>query len=280
MNKILVLGASGLLGRVLVDFFKQKNNLVGAVSRKPIGYTEKNITAYVASILDCISLDSIIKEYDVIINCTGQITSPINQCLLLNTDGIANIVDAVAKYNKKLIHISSVSVYGTADYVNEDSNVNPETSYGSMKYFSDYLVEARLTNYTILRVSNLFGRNQKKGVINYVIKSYLSNKKDLYFNNNGDLKRYYLHVEDFALIIHEVMSRDIVGLYNVVGKDQLTIKELVAKLGSILDFKFNVNYTDIPSVENIERIDTGKIDNLINQNYKTDIENFIVDLRI
>ncbi len=279
-KKILILGSSGLLGQTLVDFFKQKNYLIGVVSRKPIEYMGKNITIYAVNILDAKLLEPIIEEYDVIINCTGQITNPINQCLLLNTKGITNIIDAVKKYNKKLVHVSSISVYGTADYVNEDSDLNPETPYGSMKYFSDYLIETNLTNYTILRVSNLFGKNQKKGIINYLTKSYLSDENDLYFNNDGSLKRYYLNIEDFTLIVNEVMKREMIGIYNIVGKDQLTIKELVAKFEDILNYKFNVNYIDTPSIENIETIDTSKIDALINRNYKVGIESFIWDLKI
>ncbi|MEA1893582.1 MAG: NAD(P)-dependent oxidoreductase [Campylobacterota bacterium] len=277
-SKILILGSSGLLGQTLVEFFKQKNYSIGILSRKPMKYIEKNITAYAVNILDEKLLEPVIKEYDVIINCTGQITDPINQCLLLNTKGTTNIINAVKKSNKKLIHISSVSVYGTAEYVEEDSDLNPETPYGSMKSFSDYLIETNLTNYTILRVSNLFGKNQEKGIINYLTKSYLLDEKNLYFNNDGSLKRYYINIEDFALIVNEVMEQKIVGIYNIVGKDQLTIKELVAKFENILNYKYSVNYANTSSIENIETIDTNKIDTLIHQNFKTSIESFIKDL--
>lgn len=279
-NKILILGASGLLGQTLVEFFKQKNYLIGVASRKPIEYIEKNITTYFVNILDPGLLEPIIKEYDIIINCTGQITNPINQCLLLNTKGINNIIDAVKRFNKKLIHISSISVYGTSNYVSEDSTLNPETPYASMKYFADYLIETYLANYTILRVSNLFGKNQEKGIVNYLTKSYLSDNNDLYFNNDGTLKRYYLNIEDLTFIISEVMEKEILGIYNIIGKDQLTIKELVSKFENILNYKFNATYADTPAIENIETIDTSKMDSLINQNHKNSIESYIKGLKI
>ncbi len=161
-KKILILGASGLLGQSLVDLFKEKEYVIGALSRNSLEYTDKNINIYNIDILDYLLLEEVIKEYDIIVNCTGQITNPINQCLLLNTSGITNIINAVEKYNKKFIHISSVSVYGSTEYASEVSKLNPETPYATMKYFSDYLIEQRLKNYAILRVSNLFGKNQQK----------------------------------------------------------------------------------------------------------------------
>lgn len=278
-SKILILGASGLLGQTLVELFKKEKYLIGVASRKPVEYTETNIIKYSVDILDLVSLESIVKEFDVIINCTGQITNPINQCLLLNTQGITNIINTVKKFDKKLIHISSVSVYGTANYVKENSELNPETPYGSMKCFSDYLIESNLKNYAILRVSNLFGKNQEKGIINYLTKSYLSNKKDLYFNNDGSLKRYYLNIEDLALIIIEVLNKDILGIYNIIGEKKFTIKELVTKFENILDYKFNVKYMDVSSLENIETIDDSKLSALINQNKKISVEKYIKDLK-
>ncbi|NQY23164.1 MAG: NAD-dependent epimerase/dehydratase family protein [Campylobacteraceae bacterium] len=278
-KKILILGASGLLGQSLVDLFKEKEYVIGALSRNSLEYTDKNINIYNIDILDYLLLEEVIKEYDIIVNCTGQITNPINQCLLLNTSGITNIINAVEKYNKKFIHISSVSVYGSTEYASEVSKLNPETPYATMKYFSDYLIEQRLKNYAILRVSNLFGKNQQKGIINYLTKSYLNNTYKLDFNNNGTLKRYYLHIEDFVSTIDKIIQKDIKGIYNIIGTDQLTIKELVLMFEVILNIKFNIDYTDDISLENIENIDCNKINTQILLDYKINVEKYIKGLK-
>lgn len=279
-NKILILGASGLLGQALLEFFKQKNYEIGAISRNPIECIEKNITTHAVNILDGILLESIIKEYDIVLNCTGQITNPINECYLLNTKGISNIINAVKKFDKRLIHISSVSVYGSADYVNEDSDLNPETPYASMKCFSDYLIQSNLTNFTILRVSNLYGKNQKKGIMNYLTKSYLSNENNLYFNNDGNLKRYYLYIEDLAFIIQEILNKNVAGIYNIASKDQFTIRELVFKFENILNHKFYTTYANVPSNENISTINSAKLASILNQNHQVHVEQYIKGIKI
>lgn len=279
MNKILILGASGLLGQALVEFLTSKNYTIGVISREVVYHEDSGIKVYAINILDYDSLESVIKEYGTIINCTGQVSNPINECLLTNTKGINNIVKAVKKYDKKLIHISSVSVYGTAEYVNEDSALNPQTPYGSSKCFSEFLIQSDLDKYTILRVSNLFGINQKKGIINYLTESYLADAPNVHFNNNGDLKRYYIHTEDTACIIEKIMSKDITGIYNIIGAELLSIKNLVEKFESILDYKFQVAYTNSLPLENIDIIDDSKIKKLIKQEYKMDITKYIKNLR-
>ena len=277
-NKVLILGASGLLGQTLVELFKDKNYNIGTFSRNSLEYRDANIKLYTGDILDYEVLEKVVKKYDIIINCTGQITNPVNQCLILNTRGISNIIRAIKKYSKKLIHISSMSIYGTSNYVNEESNLNPETPYATMKSFSDYLIKEQLTDYTILRVSNLFGKNQKKGIINYLTKSYLSNTKDLYFNNNGNLKRYYLHIEDLSILIDKIIQKEIQGIYNIIGENQLTIKELILMFEEIMNYKFNVSYQEVSSLENIENADCSKLNNHIIVEYKINMKKYITGL--
>ena len=88
MNNVLVLGASGLLGQAIVKQFQSQDYKVGALSRGVDNSSSDLVKKYCANILNYNQIDSIISEYDVIINCTGQITNPINQCLVQNTNGI------------------------------------------------------------------------------------------------------------------------------------------------------------------------------------------------
>ena len=280
MSSILILGASGLLGRTLVDFFKDKNHTIGVLSRNPIHYTEQKIEVHSVDILDYNSLDSVIQKYETIINCTGQITKPINLSLLQNTDGISNIVKSVKKHDKRLIHISSVAVYGEAEYVDEESPLNPQTPYGSFKYFSEYIVKNTLEKYSILRVSNLFGKHQEKGIVNYLTKSYLNNTPNVHFNNDGSLKRYYLHIKDLSSTISEILEKNINGTYNIIGKECLSIKELVHMFEEILEYKYYVEYSKDSAIENIDTIDNSKIKSITDSTYKVDMTRYIEELKL
>jgi nucleoside-diphosphate-sugar epimerase len=280
MNSVLILGASGFLGQALVLRFLSQGYKVGALSRRPYDSSSNLVKKYYADILNYNEIDPIISIYDIVVNCTGQITSPINQCLIQNTDGIKNIVKSVKQHNKKLLHISSVSVYGSSSCVNEDSQLNPETVYAGIKCFSECIIDAELENYIILRVSNLYGESQSKGVIHYLTKEYLSNNNILRFDNNGELCRFYLDINDLANIINLIVDKgNIYGVFNVIGPCQLTIKELVSKFESILDCRYNVEYQNRSPLENIEKVDNSKISSIIKLNYQGSVDKYIKSIK-
>ena len=151
MNKVLIIGGSGLLGQSLVEYFVSNNFQVGALSRH-CNSQGRRFSNYAVDVLDYENLELVVAQYDVIINCIGQITNPIHECVSLNTKGITNIIDAVKKNGNYLIHLSTIAVYGSSSMVNEKSAVDPESVYGSFKYFAEYQIKQNLTNY----VNNIF----------------------------------------------------------------------------------------------------------------------------
>ena len=113
----------------------------------------------------------------------------------LNTKGIDNIIDFVKKNDLNFFQVSTISVYGSSiDEVNEESKLNPETSYGSLKAMAEYLIQNKLSKdkFSIIRLSNLYGDQQPKGVLAYLLRS-LKQNDDIFFNNDGLLKRYFLN---------------------------------------------------------------------------------------
>jgi nucleoside-diphosphate-sugar epimerase len=277
MNKILILGASGLLGESLVDYLLPRNFQIGALSRN---YNKKKdgLNIHTVDVLDYESLETVVGKYDVVINCIGQITNPINGCITLNTKGIENIIHAVKKSEVYLIHLSTVSVYGSSLSVSEESPVNPESVYGSIKYFSEYQISQSLTNYVILRISNLYGKGQVKGILGYILRSFYNNERKLSFDNNGSLKRYYLHIDDLSSIIELTITKKINGVYNIIGNDFLTIKQLVSLCEKTLNYSFDAQYNSNQPIENIENIENIKLIKKINYSLNNDIEKYLQGL--
>lgn len=259
MNKVLILGGSGLLGSSLASYFLKRKFQVGILSRTISNYKNNNVKSYQVDILEYKDLEQIFREYDVVINCIGQITKPSGLCLQLNTKGIDKIIKAVRLSGIHLIHISTVSVYGTSKIANEENELNPESIYGAIKCFAEFQIKQNLENYVILRVSNLFGITQTKGILAYILRTYKNREKDLYFDNKGTLKRHYLHVDDLSIIIGRVLDNHLIGVYNVVGDDFFNIKELINIVENTLNYSFSVHYEDNEPIENIESIQTKKI---------------------
>ena len=93
MNNVLILGASGLLGQTLVRHFVANKFRIGALSRGYKNYSNGLINSHAVDVLDFKELDLIVAQYDIIINCIGQITYPIEDCIKLNSVGVKNIID-------------------------------------------------------------------------------------------------------------------------------------------------------------------------------------------
>ena len=130
-NRIVIIGGSGFLG----------SNIIQALQSSGFSDVAYGTRNYNTS-LDCdfIKLDLLdkgtmekLKGFDTIINCSGQISKPFNFCYQLNSVGVKNIAEVLSESKARLIQISTVAVYGTAERSNEASPLKPETNYATAK---------------------------------------------------------------------------------------------------------------------------------------------------
>lgn len=276
-DSIIVLGGSGFLGKALIESLVRHGfrNIASASQHpKKTNNKVKNITV---NILNCAQLKKAILPYKIIINCTGQISSPITNCFKLNSEGITNLARIAKEANKKVFHISTVSVYGTAEKVNEGSPINPETTYSVCKSFAEYTLQKELTvsQLTIIRLCNIYGI-ESKGIFGYLYRSFYSDKK-MFINNNGDLLRHFIHVNDVAdNIISLISKKNNSGVYNLIGYEKYTIKELVEKIEYLTKAKFKTFYEmNSKPYENINYISDKKIKKHFKPIYNYSVEKFI-----
>lgn len=252
-KKILLIGGSGFLGRKTAKILNRDTNYnvtIGDVV-KPVNSDIKFVSI---DVLNSSILNHEIKNHDIIINFAGQITTPINTCFRINTEGIENITKAVKQYNKQFFQISTVAVYGTTPFADKNSSLNPENPYAACKSFSEYLINTRLTSPCILRISNLYGEDQIKGLFVYLLKSFMTDKK-LQFNNDGNIFRFFLHVEDCAVAIYQAVNKNLSGIYNVSGEERYGLKELIKMIEDFTSIKYEITFEKAKLGENIGDMD-------------------------
>lgn len=275
MNKnVVILAGGGFLGKALIEALKAEGcNEIGCVDL--INPNFEGIKFYPLDLLNSTTneLSNILKKYDIVLNCLGQVTNPINLCFRLNTEGIKRVIDSVIETKKFLLHFSTVTLYGSCSTAVEANDVNPETPYSSIKAFAEFLIESNLSKekYCIVRLSNLYGEEQQKGVFSYLKRSYNSDQI-LEFNNNGEMLRYYLHVKDCANISVKLLEKEIIGIYNLIGPDKLTLKDLIAKAEEILNIKFQTFFDSSIAPDNTVYISDDKIKTNINLEYSHSIK--------
>ncbi|NLA74731.1 MAG: NAD(P)-dependent oxidoreductase, partial [Deltaproteobacteria bacterium] len=155
--KILLLGSGGLLGSDCMEVLKDEHQVI-APSR-----SELDIVSWDATI------DSLHKmSPNVIINCAAY--TDVNGCendnyliRKINVEGPRNFAQGSARYNCRMIHISSDYVFngqkGIPQPYFEDDPVEPISAYGRCKVESEVAVKENAPSYIIIRTAWLYGRN-------------------------------------------------------------------------------------------------------------------------
>ena len=214
-------------------------------------------------ILDSRLLRKVLIGIDFVYHLAAKVTTP-----FANTDphffeqinhwGTAELIYALEESDvKKLIHVSSTSVYGSAkEVVNEESRINPRTFYGVAKMRAEEHVQ-RLVDKgraVIIRSGNVYGYSKSMrfdAVINkYAFETNFHDR--ITIQGSGKQHRSFIHVNDLvydlALFINNEVPSD---TYNLVSKN-LSILEVVdvfKELKPSLEFIFVDQHLNLRNIK-------------------------------
>ena len=183
-ERMVITGASGLLGNNLAYYFRKKYDVLGLYLSHPV--TIEGIQTEKVDILSEGSLQKMVQGFspDIVIHCASLANIDFcekNKELTdrVNVFGTKVVVESIKDNNTKLVYISSDSVYdGCRGNFLETDPVNPKNHYGLSKYKGE-LEALRKDNCLILR-TNLFGWNiQKKHSIAEWILNELTQKRQI-----------------------------------------------------------------------------------------------------
>ncbi|MFN8770742.1 MAG: dTDP-4-dehydrorhamnose reductase [Neisseriaceae bacterium] len=159
---VMVLGASGQLGKDLIDILSKDKTLnIIAITRN-----ELNVELDINNVITKLSM----YVPDVIINCIA--TTNVDWCELnselafkINANFIYMLALLCKKNQIKLIHLSTDYVFdGKKDKPYEETDIpQPQNVYGITKYSGELIINGYLDKYFIFRVSGLFGKYGASG---------------------------------------------------------------------------------------------------------------------
>lgn len=166
--KVLILGSSGMLGRVVFKYLKNKYpNIYGTMRSK-------------AKISNTIYFDANYKKtdifkqgnYDYVINCIGLLRNSGNrkEAEYINSKFPKLLEKSLVEIDCKLIHISTNAVFSNnSGIVFENNKTNPEDTYGKTK------LRGEISEGLNIRTSILgFDPHEHKGLL----EAYLNNKSE------------------------------------------------------------------------------------------------------
>ena len=214
-------------------------------------------------ILDSRLLRKVLVGIDIVYHLAAKVTTP-----FANTDphfyeqinhwGTAELVYAIEESDvKKLIHLSSTSVYGSSDgVVNEGSPLNPRTFYGTAKKRGEEHVQ-RLVEQgkaIIIRSGNVYGYSKSMrfdAVINrFAFETNFHNR--ITIQGSGSQHRSFIHVNDLVFDLALLIQKEVLSdVYNLVSKN-LSILEIVdvfKELRPSLEFLFIDQHLDLRNIQ-------------------------------
>jgi dTDP-4-dehydrorhamnose reductase len=154
------------------------------------------------------------------------------------------VVNAANKVNAHLIHLSTDFIFdGTAGPYKEDALPNPLSFYGESKLKAEEIIKENCKNWAMARTVLVYGLVADMSRSNIVLwaKDALENKKAIKVVD--DQFRTPTLAEDLALGCSLIEKHNAQGIFNISGKDFMSIYELVERVAKY----FNL------SMENVEK---------------------------
>jgi dTDP-glucose 4,6-dehydratase len=300
LTKILVTGGLGFIGSNFILFYLKNNSKIQItnVDACLTGSNSKNLNELKNSkrykfiksnIKNQKIIDELVSKNDLIINFAAEShvdRSISNPKLFLDTNiiGTYSILEAIRKYDKKLVQISTDEVYGSLEKNSADENfiLNPSSPYSSSKASADLLVKSYNITYgcdvKISRCTNNYGPRQfPEKLIPKVIINALNNKSIPVYGNGKNI-RDWLYVIDHCRAIQKIIEKGKSGeIYNIAGKNEIDNNTIIKIILKSLDKPFSLmKYVkDRPGHDFRYSLDSTKIENKLKWKPKYTFENGI-----
>ena len=212
-EKVLIAGSSGFIGSSLIKKLLESKYKIFCLDRKTNSFLKnKNITFITSDILK-LELKKIPNNFSYIYDFAADlgVTNAIKnseELLINNILSTCKIIEIGKKQKKlkRLFFASTSEIYDHTNKFKESDNIisaplnHPRSSYWISKYAGEFLVSHSNLPYTIFRIFNAYGKNQKKNLF-YDIKKKLLKKKATFENPNH--VRSFIYIDD---LIKQIIS--------------------------------------------------------------------------
>lgn len=261
-KKVLITGGAGYVGQVLLGQIPNNwettvidNVYVGNENFVP----NKNIEFVNGDIRNKSLMKNLIKKNDAVIHLAGIVgdSCPINpkSAQEVNVDATENIAKFCNELDKRLIFMSTCSVYGFNEKTcDENTELNPLNAYSHHKVLGEKMIKENTTNYLIFRMGTVYGWSSRMRFdlgINLFIEKSLWNEQLQVFG--GNQWRPLTHVKDASrALIMGVENQNLNTTLNLVGENHL-ILDIANKISN------NIEIVDYKDDNRSYKVDNSKI---------------------
>jgi UDP-glucose 4-epimerase len=310
--RVLITGGAGFIGSHLADHYVAKGDQVTILdnfstgSKENIAHLAGKITTTDGDIRNIDLVEKLTKEADLVLHMAAALgvntilESPL-ESMSTNITGSEVVLNAAAKFNKRIIIASTSEIYGKNSKQplseGDDRVVGaPQKirwTYSDAKAIEEAMATALHAQsklpVTTVRLFNTVGPRQtgRYGmVVPRFVQAALKNEA-LTIYGDGTQSRVFCHVDDAVQAIATIAATDatIGEVFNVGGSGEITIKALAEKVISTTKSQSVITYTPYSDAypagfEDIQRRvpDISKISKAIGWAPTKDLEAIIKDI--
>ncbi len=247
--KVTILGSNGFLSNAIAKYANKNNWLLDVY-----GLDEPNGVQYdkfvkcnlMDAVLDCSGfLDSDIVVYAVGAGIQSNLKEGYNLIYSLNVTAPVTICNKLNELDYKGVFVTFGSVFEMGETKDAHFFTEEEVLTSAAPAPSDYVVSKRMLTRFVTSykhdfthwhfiIPTIYGEAENpKRLIPYTINA-IKNGEELHFTA-GDQTRQYVYVDEVPRLIKLSYDKNLSsGMYNIQGKDTLTVKEIVTLIHKVL----------------------------------------------
>lgn len=245
--KILVTGATGFIGSVLLKYLNSQGHSVYGISS--LKSTNKHIHNIPISNLIKLNLFFKKNKFDAVIHLASRIEESDPYTMFEdNCSNTINLLECCKKNNiQKFIFASTHAVYGTSKKspTVEDCPLKPITNYAISKLISENICKMYYYSYglqmIILRITSVYGIGQSSGRLIQTLVNDGIHKQNITLHkySNGFQIMDLIHVDDVCRAISLAANSKIkFGIFNIATGKPITVKQISKSLSKIIAIKY------------------------------------------
>jgi len=251
---IAVFGASGFVGRNLLDEFASTDHYVYACDVQPVDVPGSG-EYHDVDITDEDAVDEVVSKVDAIAHLAAHPLPKSTEDPKLNAEinivGTLNILDAAREHDVEKVFFSSASsLIGEVDTVPvpEDHPAHPQSPYGVAKHAVEEYLEVYNQlydlDYLVFRFFNVYGPYQHpdSGALVPVVMSRLDQDKGVFVTGDGSQTRDFIYVRDITSFIVEGLEGDVANEIVNMGRGvETAIRDAIEQTAAVVDVEAEID---------------------------------------
>jgi len=234
LKKVLITGASGLLGRKLAKALSEGYEVIA---------TDKTHPAYPDSVrMDIVDESEVTRVLsrarpELVVHAAAE--TDVDKCEInrdlawsVNAKGTRNIASACGKISVKLVYVSTDYVFdGEKGLYNERDQPNPVNYYGVTKLEGERFVTELCEDYIIVRTSVLYGWHPDRlNFATWVIDSLKSGKRISVVEDHYNSPTL---ADNLAEVVLKIVEMGATGVYHIAGSERISRYDFARKTAEV-----------------------------------------------